>query len=153
MKFGSPLNVKWEETSEDYDVKGEYGRIVGVYSVERWWFENRLSEADILSKLIEKFKGHEDVDIKYVYIKYTDSKDLGNGRFKDFYDVDIQFYGKGIAFTVIIALLLITIIVGLVTYMLVFTPKSFFKAGGMVLTGLGMVIVILLLLLLLRRRR
>ena len=153
MKLGTPLNVKWEDTNVKYDVKKEYGRMVGEYHSTRWWFEPKLDESTILSKIIEKFKGNSDVDIKYIYIKFKKTVDVGWGRLKDIYDVDLQFYGKGIAFLTVIALLLITIIVSEITYSLVFAPSKVQKAAKTVLFGAGVGIIILLIILLLLSRR
>ena len=153
MEFGTPLKVSWENVNTNYDVKNEYGRLVGEYYSTRWWFEPKLDESTILSKVIEKFKGHSDVDIKYLYIKYKNTEGAGWGRVKDVYDVDLQFYGRGQVIAAIISLLMITIIVSEITYALIFAPSKVQKAAKTILFGAGIGIIILIVILLLLRRR
>ncbi len=167
VELGKPVKGKYKDVPSDYDFKNEYARVTGEYIVERWWWQDRVSEYEIASRIVSDFeaKSGGEGEVRYTKVVYTGSEDLGYGKFRDHYQVEVHIYAKGLGPGTIIAILAaIGFVLFVFAITFVWTPdkvqkvlttltKTVEEGGGVILGGsIGILILILIIILLLRRR-
>ena len=170
VELGKPVKGKYKDVPSDYDFKNEYARVTGEYIVERWWWQDRVSEYEIASRIVSDFeaKSGGEGEVRYTKVVYIGSEDLGYGKFRDHYQIEVHIYAKGLAPAVIVGVLLaIGFVIFAFAITFVWTPdkvqkvlttvtktieEAGEKAGGLAFAGLGALILIIIIILLLRRR-